>query len=106
MSVTVKGSIARHFVLAMFVTVLVSETVFGQLTSFEEPPIDYMNAEVNDAVTRLSAQLESGETRLEHDAHGYLTSVLRAMDIAVSSQILVFSKTSMQMQRISPSRDP
>ena len=36
------------------------------------------------------------------DEHGYLSSVLEALDVPVQSQVLVFSKTSFQAPRISP----
>ena len=102
---TLSGSVSRYLSLVLFITTLATEALFGQLTSFEQPPIDYVNAKVNDGVTRLSARIESGQTTLEHDVvHGYLKSVLEELEIPVSSQMLVFSKTSMQMQRISPDR--
>jgi hypothetical protein len=58
-----------------------------------------------DAVSRLMARAERGETRLAPGAGGgYLASVLGALDVPIDSQILVFSKTSVQAARISPSR--
>jgi hypothetical protein len=75
----------------------------SQLASYERPPIDYLNAEVHDPVARLQQRLISGEVKLDHDPkHGYLPAVLRALDVPVSSQTLVFSKTSLQLQKISP----
>ncbi len=80
-------------------------TVWGQVNSFERPPIDYLEAEVDDPVARLAERLEAGEVELEFDgSHGYLRSVLAALEIPISSQTLVFSKTSLQLQRISPRR--
>ena len=77
----------------------------AQMGSFGGPPINYMTAEVNDPVAELSAKLESGELKLEYDEKlGYLKSVLRALDVPVTSQTLVFSKTSLQLSRISPRR--
>lgn len=77
----------------------------AQYGDYERPPINYTNAEVNDAVARLATQVDSGEVTLSFDAEsGYLESVLNALNVPVSSQTLVFSKTSMQLQRISPSR--
>ena len=56
-------------------------------------------------IERLLARLESGETELEFDkTHGYLRSLLAELDIPVSSQVLVFGKTSLQLQHISPGR--
>ena len=57
-----------------------------------------------DPVARLQKQLESGAVRLDHNGrNGYLDSVLRQLEIPPSSQSLVFSKTSFQRDRISPS---
>jgi len=82
-----------------------SSAVWGQRASYEHPPIDYNNAQVNDPVAKLSRRIESGDLELEYDgAHGYLESVLQKLDIPISSQTLVFSKTSMQLHRISPRR--
>jgi hypothetical protein len=72
---------------------------------FERKPIDYLDAEVHDPVAKLAAKIESGELKLEYDAKsGYLAAVLKALDVPVSSQTLVFSKTSLQLHRISPQR--
>ncbi len=71
--------------------------------AFEQPPINYLQATPNDAVSRLQARLQAGEVRLEFEPqHGYLASVLQQLDVPVSSQVLVFSKTSFQMRHISP----
>jgi hypothetical protein len=57
-------------------------------------------------VSRLATRLARGETRLERrdGPLGYLPSLLTALDVAVDSQMLVFSKTSVQAARISPER--
>ncbi|MBL8853174.1 MAG: hypothetical protein JNK57_04280, partial [Planctomycetaceae bacterium] len=75
----------------------------AQIASYERPPIDYLNAEVHDPVARLQQRLVSGEMKLEYDPkHGFLPAVLEALDVPISSQTLVFSKTSLQLQKISP----
>ena len=72
---------------------------------YERPPIDYFNAPVHDRVAELSRKLEAGEVTLEYDdSFGYLKSVLEALEVPISSQTLVFSKTSLQLHRISPRR--
>ena len=55
-------------------------------------------------IERLNARLASHETVLIHDGspRGYLMSVLDELAIDPASQMLVFSKTSLQMERISP----
>ncbi|MEM8910719.1 MAG: hypothetical protein AAGC97_03040 [Planctomycetota bacterium] len=73
--------------------------------TYERAPINYFGAEVHDAVAELAIGLQRGTVTLEHDpTFGYLRSVLDALDIPVSSQTLVFSKTSLQLHRISPRR--
>jgi hypothetical protein len=70
---------------------------------FEQEPILYSKSEPDNHVSRLIAEIASGDTRLEYNAEfGYLRSLLAALDVPVSSQMLVFSKTSMQRQRIAP----
>ncbi|HEY5566985.1 MAG TPA: hypothetical protein VIM81_07040 [Gammaproteobacteria bacterium] len=67
----------------------------------EYPAIGYATTARTDAVAELEARLASGAAVLEHDAsRGYLASVLGALDIGVESQVLVFSKTSVQAQII------
>jgi len=63
----------------------------------------YAQATPHDAVTRLQREIDSDQVRLAYDeARGYLPAVLRALRIPVSSQVLVFSKTSIQKELISP----
>jgi hypothetical protein len=59
---------------------------------------------LHDPVSELAKRIEAGETRLEYasDGWGYLTSLLKQLDLNVDSQILVFSKTSFQLTKISP----
>ncbi len=77
----------------------------AQMAAFEQQPIDYLNAPVSDPVAKLAEKVRSGETQLIFDdEHGYLPSVLSALEVPVSSQTLVFSKTSLQLHRISPRR--
>lgn len=70
---------------------------------FEQPPISYTHATPDNRVSRLMAEVASGQTRLAHDEQfGHLRSLLAALDVPVSSQMLVFSKTSLQRHRIAP----
>ena len=59
-----------------------------------------------DAVARLVGRFDRGEVTLARslDGHGYLPSVLAALDVPIDSQMLVFSKTSVQAAHISPER--
>ncbi len=72
---------------------------------FADAPINYRSENLSDPVAKLQAQLDRGEVKLAYEAgHGYLRSVLAALRIPVSSQTLVFSKTSFQYPKISPER--
>jgi hypothetical protein len=54
-------------------------------------------------VAVLQRKIRAGEAHLDRDsAHGYLVAVLQALHVPVSSQVLVFSKTSIQRQLIGP----
>src|SRR5437870_1848643 len=70
---------------------------------FERGPIHYLTATPSDPVARLQERLQGGQASLNYDSRrGYLPAVLKALEIPVSSQVLVFSKTSFQRTRISP----
>jgi hypothetical protein len=71
----------------------------------ENQAIGYSTTEPKDAVARLQRAIDAGTKTLQFDIrHGYLLSLLRELQISVSSQSLVFSRTSFQRERISPAR--
>lgn len=71
---------------------------------FEAPPIEYSIGTPNNAVSRLQAALDNGKATFEYEPEfGYLRSLLSALSIPPESQVVVFSKTSLQIQVISPS---
>jgi hypothetical protein len=70
---------------------------------FADAPINYRSNELNDPVAKLEKRLERSEVALHYDSrHGYLKSVLDTLHIPVSSQSLVFSRTSFQFPDITP----
>ncbi|MEO8368761.1 MAG: hypothetical protein ABI806_06150 [Candidatus Solibacter sp.] len=65
--------------------------------------IQYHTAPVMDRVAGLQSQLREGKAKLDFKGQqGFLQAVLKALDVPVSSQVLVYSKTSFQAPRISP----
>ena len=69
----------------------------------DEAPILYSKTPADDPVARLQKEIADGAVKLEYDSNfGYLPSVLQALKVPVSSQVLVFSKTSFQAPKISP----
>ncbi len=70
---------------------------------FDRPPIEYSTSTPDNRVSQLQASLDRGERTLEFgQKHGYLPALLKALDVPISSQMLVFSKTSLQRSRIAP----
>ena len=70
---------------------------------FEEDTIGYSRTLSSGPVSKLQSRINKGEVVLKHDnAYGYLLSVLENLHAARSSQMLVFSKTSFQRDRIDP----
>lgn len=56
-----------------------------------------------DPIARLEARIQSGEVVLARDSKfGYLKSLLNALNIPASSQGFVFSRTSLQTDKITP----
>jgi hypothetical protein len=75
----------------------------SQILPVDAPAIQYATAPTSDRASRLDRRLRSGEITLAYDRdYGYLISLLKALDVPVASQVLVFSKTSFQAPRISP----
>ena len=71
-----------------------------------EPALQYFTKPTTDAVARLNADLQRGAARLTFDdTGGYLPSILDALHLASESQVLIFSKTSVQSRFIHP-RNP
>lgn len=73
---------------------------------FKEAPHSYLDYKPEDRFTDLLPKLNSGEVKLDTtDDKAFLTSILKALDIPVSSQLLVFSASSLQSEIINP-RNP
>lgn len=90
-----------------FAALLVGLAAFGASAAsgqdIEREPINYSSATPRNVVSRLQERLAEGKVRLDFESeHGYLRSLLRVLDVPESSQVLVFSKTSLQRDRISP----
>ncbi len=89
-------------ILSILVIFATAQTALAQL-DHEQEPINYSKSKPSDPVATLMTRLEVGEVTLEWDSkHGYLPSLMKQLDIAASSQTLVFSKTSLQVSRITP----
>jgi len=76
------------------------------VVAFKEAPHKYLEHVPQDRCTQMLKQLDSGEVKLDTtDDKAFLASILKALDIPVSSQLLVISATSLQSELINP-RNP
>jgi len=68
----------------------------------EYPLMHYGRTPTHNAIARLQQRLAAGQVKLTYSApRGYLDSLLQALAIDPSSQVLVYSKTSLQKGEIS-----
>lgn len=73
------------------------------LMPIDDDAINYAKAQPQSEISKLQKKIDSGETKLEWDEkYGYLPALLKELHLPVSSQMLVYSKTSLQRERISP----
>jgi hypothetical protein len=87
--------------------------VFSGLTALAEnvayreidaPPHLYHQRKPQDKFSKLTSSFESGAIELDRTSEkAFLVSLLKALEVPVSSQMLVFSTTSLQLSLISPS---
>lgn len=70
---------------------------------YDKEPVSYSTGTPDNVVAQLHKKLMRGQANLGYDEEtGYLRALLRELNVPVSSQTLVFSKTSLQRQKISP----
>ncbi len=77
----------------------------GSIVSIEHAAIDYRSAPLTNPVAELQQRLEAGGVELAFDPRpgvGYLPALLRELGVPVESQLLVYSRTSLQQRLITP----
>jgi hypothetical protein len=74
------------------------------LGSADDPAIAYSTAPINNVVDHLNRRLQEGSARLTFEGRsGYLQSALDALQLPIDSQLLLFSKGSLQGRLVNPS---
>lgn len=74
-----------------------------RFADLEAPEHDYWNRPLKDPFTLLKDDLEQGKLNLDESSEkAYLESLLKALRIPVSTQMVVYSTTSLQLSLISP----
>src|SRR5215475_4537944 len=105
-----KGQIFNLLAI-LSIALIVAQVTKGQtgyapeasIPSRTHPAISYSTKPLRDPVTELSRKIEAGAVQLIPDPEsGYLPSILKALDVPVESQVAVFSRTSLQSERIGP----
>ena len=88
---------------SLVVACVVASPVGAQIDGLEREPINYKTTPAENVVTALQKRIDAGRAKLKFTEDlGYLPAVLKELNVPPSSQILVFSKTSFQRDRITP----
>ena len=69
---------------------------------YELPPISYSATQPKDAIAKLQKRLNDGALKFSGSDRQLIEAFLRELEIPIESQVIVFSKTSFQRQRIRP----
>lgn len=97
----------RKFCVLIFIVVSVALPSIGQDINYFDlfsPAHEYHTREPNDPFTRLIADFESGKRELDNgSSKAFIASLLEHLDVPASSQLLIFSRTSLQTRHISGS---
>lgn len=74
------------------------------LGSADDPAIAYATAPISNVIDDLNRKLQEGSASLTFDGRsGYLASAIEALKLPIDSQLLVFSKASLQGRLVDPS---
>lgn len=93
----------KLLLLALPVAVGIAAVDALSFLPLDHPAIQYEKTTPRDRVGILGQKLDQREVSLSYDPEfGYLKSLLKALHVPTSSQLLVFSKTSFQASRIFP----
>lgn len=91
----------------VFLVLSVALSAAGQDINYYDPyspAHEYHTRELNDPFTRMMADFESGKRELDKSSgKAFVSSLLEHLDVPASSQLLVFSRTSLQTRKISGS---
>lgn len=69
---------------------------------YEKPPVSYSATPPADAVVALRRRLDAGHSKWKGDDRAVLAALLEELRVPVASQVVVFSRTSLQRGRIQP----
>ena len=91
------------FRFALFLVIAAIPLSASAQFDIEREPVNYLKSPLADPISQLQKRINADEVRLTFDdKSGYLASVLKTLNVSETSQMLVFSKTSFQRNRIHP----
>tara|TARA_R110002096_G_scaffold147220_15_gene306963 strand:- start:2012 stop:3286 length:1275 start_codon:yes stop_codon:yes gene_type:complete len=92
----------KHLAISLLITTSVVYAEF--YNDFQEEPHNYRSVAKRDPVTRLLDRIQAGETAPLNEANGkpLVSRLLKELDIPVESQVMVFTKTSLQRAVVNP----
>ena len=100
---SVRGVLLSFLLAALAPASQAQKPFSGYYPLLDTDVIRYLTTPPNDPVARLQRRLDRGELKLSFQKpQGYLLSVLQQLNVPLSSQGLVFSKTNAQRQLIGP----
>lgn len=83
-----------------------AETKPSRVIDFKAAPHSYLDAQPKDRFAQLQAKAQKGEVAIDTSSDkAFLSSLLAALNVPASSQLLVFSASSLQSEIINP-RNP
>jgi hypothetical protein len=90
--------------LLPFLFLVYSVSASADHPAFDQPPHDYWQRPLTDRFTKLKTELEAGRLLLDGggEEKAYLLNLLQALGVPASSQMLLFSTTSLQLRFITP----
>ena len=84
---------------------ILASVVYSQTDEYEQAPIRYSATQATDPVATWQKRFEEKSLHFDHSSErAFLRSVLDELDVPIESQVLVYSKTSLQISHISPRR--
>lgn len=100
-------NVCHRLLVILFTVILLQSNLIEAAPhlNFEAAPVNYSHATPQNVITQLQRELDAGEKMWTYaDDFGYLLPLLKELKIPVSSQMLPFSKTSLQRHLIGPDR--
>ena len=96
------NAVARRISLPVGAVALALFATAVRASDIEQKPIEYSKGVPHNSVSELEARLGRGASLPHTAGQGYLKALLKELGVPESSQTLVFSRTSLQRDRIGP----